>query len=642
MKFAAGIDGGGTRTTVRCESLDGGLLAMRTFGPFNINSIGKANLASLLGEIAVFLKGIGTCEALCIGAAGYSNPELKCLVETAMAHAGITRWKLVGDHEIALRGALGDRPGCILVAGTGSVCCGLGSSGSIVRVGGWGHLIGDEGSGYALGREAITAVVQQIDGYGENTVLKEFLDKRLGLSSREDIIRYVYGGDKHRVAAIAPLVEDAAAQEDAKAMQILHDQAERLAWMVRAVVQQTGLKEGELALMGGGLEQGILYRREAVAAIEKSLPGICCIAPRQTAAEGAVRMAEELLEEKGFIECKKESDTAEVLKNQTCDTALRNQKQPVEQSERKKKEYAKYHSRVACAGARLGVDIGGTSIKFAVWQDGDILYRNKIRTARNCEAILQDITEEGRRLKESYNVASVGVGTAGSVRDGLVSASNLPFENVPLERLLREQLRLPVRVENDANCAVLGEMAFGAVKDCENLVLITIGTGIGGGIILNGCLCRGRGSMGDIGHMTVQRQDGLECPCGKHGCWEQYASSSALARQAEKAAREHPESVLYEFYRKNGWSLEGKTVFEALELGCGTAETVFDRYIGELAVGIENLYRILEPDVFVLAGAVTAQGEKLLLPLRKKLSSGIRVEISMLQGDAGVLGAAIL
>ena len=149
MRLAAGIDGGGTRTTLECRSPEGAVLCRESFGPFNLNSIGEERFAALWAEIIGFLNAQGTCSALCAGAAGISNPRVRALTAQAMERAGIVRWKLVGDHETALYGALSGQPGCALIAGTGSICCGRNARGEFVRAGGWGHLIDDGGSGYA-------------------------------------------------------------------------------------------------------------------------------------------------------------------------------------------------------------------------------------------------------------------------------------------------------------------------------------------------------------------------------------------------------------------------------------------------------------------------------------------------------------
>ncbi len=298
--------------------------------------------------------------------------------------------------------------------------------------------------------------------------------------------------------------------------------------------------------------------------------------------------------------------------------------------------------RDAYSGARLGVDIGGTNIKFAVVDKGEVKYRHSIPTPDNCEKIISDISEIITDIIGEYNVKNVGIGTPGIIKEGLVSSANLPFGNTPLEKLISEKTGISVCVDNDANCAALGEINFGNVKDCRNIVLVTLGTGIGGGIIMDGQICRSNNNMGEIGHMIIQAENGRKCPCGQSGCWERYCSITALIAIAEEYALANKDSILYNMYAENGNKLNGEMIFDALDKGCTAANKVFDDFLNYLACGIQNLFNIFGPDAIVLAGGVTVQGEKLLNPLKRKLKKDIRVEISALQGDAGSLGAAML
>lgn len=292
MKIVAGIDGGGTKTKVICQDLQGQTIAEEKFGAFNLNSIGKEGFTALMKQICEFLQNKGECVSLCIGAAGVSNPQMRGLVEQAMNQAGIEKWELVGDHEIALWGALEGNPGVSLVAGTGSICCGRNAEGDSIRAGGWGHLIGDEGSGYAIGRDVIKAVAHFWDGYGEPTSLAKLLAEQLQLDDRQKVITYVYKNDKSYVAQASRLAEQAAAQGDAVALQILQDNACQVSRQVAAVVKRLRMEQGEVALLGGLLENDTAYRKFVVAEIEKTCPGFTCVAPRQNAAVGAVMMAQ--------------------------------------------------------------------------------------------------------------------------------------------------------------------------------------------------------------------------------------------------------------------------------------------------------------------------------------------------------------
>lgn len=298
--------------------------------------------------------------------------------------------------------------------------------------------------------------------------------------------------------------------------------------------------------------------------------------------------------------------------------------------------------RDAYAGVRLGVDIGGTNIKFAVIDDRDVKKKYSIKTADTSDKIIADITEEISKLTGEYNIKNVGIGTPGIIKDGLVTCANLPFNDTPLEKLISENTGLSVCVDNDANCAALGEITFGSTADCRNIVLLTLGTGIGGGIIIDGQICRSNNNMGEIGHMIIQADNGKKCPCGQTGCWERYCSMTAFEESGGEAALRHKDSLLYKMYEENGNKLSGKLIFDAIEKGCPAACEVFDTFLNYLSKGIESLVNIFGPDAIVLAGGVTVQGEKLLEPLKKKLCKDIRIEISKLQGDAGALGASML
>ncbi len=296
----------------------------------------------------------------------------------------------------------------------------------------------------------------------------------------------------------------------------------------------------------------------------------------------------------------------------------------------------------AYTGARLGVDIGGTNIKFAVVDKGEILYDDMIDTADTCDQIIKDIADKTAELRDKFGVKTLGIGTPGIIKNGKVSAVNIPFKDTPLKKLLSQHIGLPVSIDNDANCAALGEIEFGSASDCENIVLVTIGTGVGGGIIMDRQICRGNNSMGEIGHIIVRAGDGRQCPCGLKGCWEQYASITALINDAEKAASENTDSILNKLYSENNHELTGELIFEAIEKGCPVAMAVYDEYLDYLAAGINSIANVFGPDAIILAGGITKQGDNLLKPLCEKIMLDIKVEISSLQSSAGALGAAML
>ena len=290
---------------------------------------------------------------------------------------------------------------------------------------------------------------------------------------------------------------------------------------------------------------------------------------------------------------------------------------------------------------RFGVDIGGTNIKFAVVESGKIKYQNCIDTVKNGDAIVRDIVAEYNKVKEEYQIEKMGVGIPGDVRDGVVlDASNLGLLDFPLASELAKCVDVPVKVANDADCAAIGELMFGATKDCDNMVLVTLGTGIGGGVILNRKIMQTNRCSGEIGHIIIE-MNGRQCACGEKGCWEQYGSITALVKDAIKVAEENPDSKLAQIYNRDG-RMSGRLFFEALNENCPVANKVFDTYLDYLAVGIKSIDMVFGPDAIVLAGGITKEGEKILKPLREKLPSDIRVEVSTLQSDAGSLGAAML
>ncbi len=298
--------------------------------------------------------------------------------------------------------------------------------------------------------------------------------------------------------------------------------------------------------------------------------------------------------------------------------------------------------REAFSSDRIGVDIGGSEIKFGVLNErNEIVYKESIATdCKSEESLLSQIAEKCLEIRKSFHITGVGIGTPGKIKDGKVSAVNLPFKETDIKGFLKSRLNLPVKVSNDANCAALGEAAIGAGKAAKNLVMITLGTGIGGGIIINGKIYEGRGSAGEIGHMCIDFS-GKECSCGLKGCWERYASAAALVKIAENMAKSEPESYLAKLFNENG-KLNGKLFFEAVKKDCPAAKKVFGAYLTYLAAGINSIINIFEPDMIVLSGGITNVGELLTEPLKKKITGDVPIEISILKNDAGIAGAALL
>ena len=295
MNFVAGIDGGGTKTALLCRSLDGSWQEKKFFGAFNINAIGKDAFRSLMEDIASTIESFGTCENLCIGAAGVSNSEMRSIVEDVLYHSNIKHWSLVGDHEIALAGALDGGCGIIVISGTGSIVFGKTADGSLIRLGGWGHLLGDEGSAYGLSHDAYVAVAQMIDGLGPETSLKE----KLGINDRADIISYYYSHEKADIASHAPAVEQAAAEGDKVAYEIIKTNAVKLGDDIIAVAKRLGLESTKVSFCGGLVTHDTLFKKMLVSYVEKTDDSITCIDPMKDSVEGAVIIAKVKNEKRG-------------------------------------------------------------------------------------------------------------------------------------------------------------------------------------------------------------------------------------------------------------------------------------------------------------------------------------------------------
>ena len=290
VDFVCGIDGGGTRTTAVCCTPDGREIARKVFGPFNLNSIGEEAFRGILKDIVSFLEETGNCRALCIGAAGVNNLRMAEIVHEAFSETGIC-YKLVGDEVIAHTGALNGKEGIILIAGTGSICFGKNSAGKSATAGGWGHLLGDEGSGYGLGRDAIRAVSRVLDGYGEPTAIRELIAGEFGLDTPEKIVSYVYSNDKSAVAKISHLVEKAYWDKDPVAIGIVRSNAEALVDIVMAVSSRLGLEKCDVALLGGLMEHPTCLRDEFVRLLAERTRDLHCVPPLNNAAQGAVMEA---------------------------------------------------------------------------------------------------------------------------------------------------------------------------------------------------------------------------------------------------------------------------------------------------------------------------------------------------------------
>jgi glucokinase len=312
---------------------------------------------------------------------------------------------------------------------------------------------------------------------------------------------------------------------------------------------------------------------------------------------------------------------------------------------------------------RVGVDIGGMSIKIGLVDDSKQIIAKKVIPTQSdvlsAEAVVGNIAEAIVTLLQENNLTveqceSIGVACPGTVdgRTGVVLYSNnIRWDNVPMLDILHTKLPVPMFLANDADAAALGEVIAGAAKDKENAVLVTLGTGVGGGVIIDGKIFAGplRGGC-ELGH-TVIKHGGKPCSCGRKGCFECYASATALMELARKFAAEYPESMMNTMAGGDITKIDGRIIFDSEKAGDPAAVAVVEQYEEDLSVGLANIINIFRPEVVILGGGVSAQEEYLTNALQKKVNEmcfgGATCEVakivtSELKNDAGIIGAAYL
>lgn len=308
----------------------------------------------------------------------------------------------------------------------------------------------------------------------------------------------------------------------------------------------------------------------------------------------------------------------------------------------------------------IGIDVGGTKIAAGVVDDaGNILTMSRKATpAHDSKAILATIVAAVDDLRRVNDVEAIGIGAPGFInteRSTVVFAPNVGWIDEPIAAKVEQATHLPVYLENDANAAAWGEFAFGAARTHRSAAVITVGTGIGGGIIIDGNLVRGSyGFGGEIGHMNLI-QEGLQCGCGLKGCWEQYSSGSALVR----TARSRASSVAYagradrliELAGGDAHEITGLNITQAAREGDAFAIECFDEIGKWLGQGMADLAAILDPEVFVLAGGVSEAGDLLREPAESSFAQRVTassrrtmppIVLAQLGNEAGIIGAADL
>ena len=309
----------------------------------------------------------------------------------------------------------------------------------------------------------------------------------------------------------------------------------------------------------------------------------------------------------------------------------------------------------------VGIDVGGTSIKGAtIRSDGTVLDRfsmpvdktaaPEVEIGKLCDLVNECLATH----KYDEKIAGIGIGIPGSVDNEsglLIRLTNLPTWNgFPLKKFMEERCHLYVKMINDADAAALGEAKLGRGKDVNYMLMFTLGTGVGGGIVINKVVYSGNKGMGaELGHITVEH-NGRQCGCGRKGCLEAYASATALINETKKAMEAHPESKLHEVAKELG-TVDARVPFRAEERGDEVAYKIIEEYVMWLSEGLISYCNIFRPNMIVLSGGVANEGENLLKRIRKYLkdhtdgmpgSAPVEVEQGKLGYDSGKIGAAAL
>lgn len=312
----------------------------------------------------------------------------------------------------------------------------------------------------------------------------------------------------------------------------------------------------------------------------------------------------------------------------------------------------------------LGIDLGGTNIAVGVVNEKyEIVGRGKVKTNadRPAEEIIADMAKACFLALENAgltldDVDSIGIGAPGSidpVNGYVLYTNNIPFVNMPLVDTLKSYLGKDIKcyIENDANAAAFGEYLAGAGKGTNDFVIVTLGTGVGCGVVIGGKLFTGTNYAGTEAGHTVIIYNGEDCTCGRKGCWEAYASATALINQTKKAMLENKDSKMWDMVSGDIEKVNGLTAFDGMRNGDATAKTVVDNYINYVACGVTNLVNVFQPDVLSIGGGVSHEGDNILVPIRefvvrerysKNVQKQTEINAAKLGNDAGIIGAACL
>lgn len=312
---------------------------------------------------------------------------------------------------------------------------------------------------------------------------------------------------------------------------------------------------------------------------------------------------------------------------------------------------------------RIGIDVGGTNVKIALVDDnGKIIYSNSVPTyakmgyeytVNNIKQAIKDLMKETNTTPS--DIEGIGFDFPGQVdcKTGVVKlAPNIPgWVNVPIAQMIEDEFHIPTRIDNDVRCAALGELKFGAGRGCENFICITVGTGIGSGIVINGKVVRGAtNAAGELGHIKLQMNGGPICGCGDTGCLEAFASGPAIVAMAQEYIKGGKSTKFREMAAVEAGEITPYMVAKAAEEGDPVAKRIFE-IVGEyIGIGLTSVINLLNPERVIIGGGVAESGELLLGPIRKTIKeramvvAGNAVEIvpAQLGNSAGVIGASML
>lgn len=310
---------------------------------------------------------------------------------------------------------------------------------------------------------------------------------------------------------------------------------------------------------------------------------------------------------------------------------------------------------------RIGIDVGGTNVKIALVDEGKIIYSNSVPTyaqmgyeytVNNIKQAIKDLMKETSTT--SKDIKGIGFDFPGQVdyKTGVVKlAPNIPgWVNVPIAKMIEEEFHIPTKIDNDVRCAALGELKFGAGKGCENFVCITVGTGIGSGLVINGQLVRGAANAaGEIGHIKLQMHNGPICGCGDTGCLEAFASGPSIVALAQEYLKSGKSTKFREMAGADG-EITPYIVAKAAEAGDPVAKRIF-QIVGEyVGMGLVSVINLLNPEKVIIGGGVAEAGELLFEPIRKTVMEramvvareSVEIVPALLGNSAGVIGASML